>query len=106
MDARNLLRRFYLISRTESMTEFIKTNNGKVTDGNLTPTLLPGYTDLIVKPSDKDGNPIQGAYIILKCGSPPRRYSGTKQNDGTYVFKNAIPQSGQKECTMIIKAPG
>ena len=77
-----------------------------MTDGNLTPTLLPGYTDLIVKPLDKDGNPIHEANIILKCGSPPKRYSGTKQNDGTYVFKNAIPQSGQEECTMIIEAPG
>jgi len=99
-------KRFNIIFSIQTITELIKTNNGEVTDGNLSPTLLPGYTDLIVKPSDKNGNPIQGANIILKCGSPPKRYSGTKQNDDTYVFKNAIPQSGQEECTMIIEAPG
>ena len=82
------------------------TDNGKVTDGNLTPTLLPRYTDLIVKPLDKDGKPIYEANLILKCGSPPRRYSGKMQNDGAYIFKNAIPLSGQEECTMIFEAPG
>ena len=101
-----MLKRFYLIFRTQTITELIKTNNGEVTDGNLEPTLLPEYTDLEVKPSDKDGNPIQEANIILKCGSPPRRYYGIKQNDGAYVFKNVIPQSGQEECIMIIEAPG
>ena len=69
-------------------------------------TVLQNLIDLRVKPLDKDGNHIHEANIILRCGSPPRRYSGTKQNDGTYVFKNAIPQSGQEECTMIIEAPG
>ena len=71
-----------------------------------TTTVLQNFIDLIVKPLDKDGKPIHEANIILKCGSPPRRYSGTKQNDGTYVFKNAIPQKGQEECTMILEAPG
>ena len=71
-----------------------------------TATVLQNFIDLIVKPLDKDGNPIQGANIILKCGSPPKRYSGIKQNDGTYLFKDAIPQSGREECTMIIEAPG
>ena len=69
-----------------------------------TATVLQNFIDLIVKPLDKDGNPIQGANIILKCGSPPS--TGTKQNDSTYVFKKAIPQNGQEECTMIIEAPG
>ena len=84
----------------------IDLENYKTTPHTTTTTVLQNFIDLIVKPLDKDGNPIHEANIILKCGSPKKKYSGTKQNDGTYVFRNAIPLSGQEECTMIIEAPG
>ena len=97
---------FYILHRSETIKEVIKTDNGKVTDGNVTPTLMPKYADLIAKPLDKDGKPMSGANLILKCGNPQRRYTGKEQDTGVYVFKNAISQSGREECTMIIKAPG
>ena len=102
----NILQWFYILHRSETIKEVIKTDNGKVTDGNLTPTLMPKYTYLIAKPLDKDGKPIYRAKLNLKCGNPQRRYIGNVQPDGTYVFKNAIPLSGQEECTMNIEAPG
>ena len=84
----------------------IDLENYETTPLTTTTIVLQNFIDLIVKPLDKDGKSIHEANIILKCGSPPKRYFGTKQNDSTYVFKNAIPQSGQEECTMIIEAPG
>ena len=76
-----------------------------MTDGNLNPEMPPA-TDLVARPLDEDGQPIPGATIILECGEPLRSYNGNQQDDGTYVFKDAIPQSGGEECTMTVEAPG
>ena len=67
---------------------------------------MPPATDLVAKPVDEDGQPIPDATVNLECGEPPRSYNGNEQDDGTYVFNDAIPQNGNEECTMTVEAPG
>ena len=67
---------------------------------------MPPATDLVTKPLDKDGQPISGANVSMECGEPPRSYRGREQDDGTYVFNDAIPQSGQEDCTLTVEANG
>ena len=93
-----------LLSRTLPHTQDFTTDDGEV-DGDLNPTMPPA-TDVEVKPVDEDGKPIQGATVTLECGDPSRSYTGKEVNDGTYIFKDAIPQTGQEHCTMSVEAPG
>ena len=74
-------------------------------EGNQNP-VMPPATDLVVSPVDEDGQPISGATVTLECGEPPRSYNGKEQDDGTYVFSDAIPRSGQEDCTLTVKADG
>ena len=83
----------------------IVTVDGKVTDGDVNPNMPPA-TDLEVKPLDQYGKPIPGASVTLKCGDPSSSYTGNEQNDGTYIFEDAIPQTGQEDCTLTVEAPG
>ena len=80
-------------------------HDGKVTDGDVNPTMPPA-TDLAVKPLDQDDNPIPGASVTLECGDPSRSYNGIEHDDGIYIFENAIPQTGQEDCTMTVEKPG
>lgn len=79
--------------------------DGKVTDGNLTPTLTRGI-DVEVKPYNDDGEEVFEANVTLVCGDPTRIYTGNELDDGTYVFKDAVPHTGQEECILIVEAPG
>ena len=83
----------------------IKTENGEVIDGNVNPTKKPGKS-VEVKPTDEEGRPIQGANVTLECGDPPRSYIGDEQEEGLYIFKDAVPQNGQEECKMTVEADG
>ena len=80
-------------------------DNGEVDEGTTNPTMTPG-TDVEVEPLDEDGKPIPGATVTLKCGDPPRTYTGREQVDGTYVFQDAVPQTGQEDCELTVEAPG
>ena len=126
----NFLTYYHFSSRFETITEDIRTEDGEVTDGNLNPILpaadittnktpthpgttegitnppMPPATDLVVGPVDEDGQPIPGATVNLKCGEPPRSYNGKEQDDGTYVFSDAIPKSGLEDCTLTVEADG
>ena len=75
------------------------------TEGNTNPP-MPSATDLVVGPLDEDGQPIPGATVNLECGEPPRSYNGKEQDDGTYIFENAIPKSGPEDCTLTVEADG
>ena len=81
------------------------TVDGKVIDGDVNPTLTPA-TDVEVKPLDQYGKPIETATVTLECGDPSRSYTGKEVDAGTYIFKDAIPQTGQEDCTMNFQAPG
>ena len=87
----------------------ISFDNGVVDEGTTNPTMTPA-TDVEVKPLDQDGNPIPGASVTLECGDPSRSYSGNEhpahEHPGTYIFEDAIPQTGQEDCTMTVEAPG
>ena len=83
----------------------IVTDDGKVIEGDLSPIIRPG-TDVQVRPQDEDGKPIPGANVTLVCGTPPRSYTGNEQEDGTYILENAVPQSGQEDCTLTVEANG
>ena len=83
----------------------IVTDGGKVIEGDLSPIITPG-TDVQVRPQDEDGKPIPGANVTLVCGKPPRSYTGNEQEDGTYTFENAVPQSGHEDCTLTVEANG
>ena len=85
--------------------QLIVTDDGEVIDGDVNPTIALA-TDLEVKPLDEDGTPVTGASVTLECGDPSRSYKGNEQDDGTYIFKDAIPQTGQEDCTMTVEAPG
>ena len=74
-------------------------------DGDVNPIMTPA-TDVEVKPLDQDGKPIPGASVTLECGDPSRSYIGNEQNDGTYIFKDSIPQIGQEDCEMTVEASG
>ena len=86
-------------------TQDLEIDDGKVIDGDLSPT-MPLAIDVKVKPVDKDGEPVQGADVTLECGDPSRSYVGNEVGDGTYIFKDAIPQTGQEDCTLTVEAPG
>ena len=97
---------FYLFChRSVTNKQPIVTVDGKVTDGNINPTMPPA-TDLEVKPLDQYSKPIPGASVTLECGDPSRSYIGNEQNDGTYIFKDSIPQIGQEDCEMTVEASG
>ena len=81
------------------------TKDGKVIEGDLGPIVVQG-TDVQVRPEDENGKPILGANVTLECGNPPRSYTGNEQEDGTYIFENAVPLSGQEECTLAVEANG
>ena len=83
----------------------IKTENGEVIDGNVNPTMKPGKS-VEVKPTDEEGRPIQGANVTLECGDPPRSYIGDEQEEGLYIFKDAVPQNGQEECKLTVEDDG
>ena len=76
-----------------------------MTEGNTNPVLTPA-TDVEVNPVGEDGQPITGAKVTLMCGDPPRSYNGVAGNDGTYIFKDAIPETGREDCEMTVEAPG
>ena len=63
-------------------------------------------TDVEVKPIDEEGRPIQGANVTLECGDSPRSYIGDEQEEGLYIFKDAVPQNGQEECKLTVEADG
>ena len=96
---------YYFFYRTVTQIQNIETDDGVLTKGDPNPEMPPA-TDLVTKPLDEDGQPIPGATVNLECGEPPRRYSGKEQDDGTYVFNDAIPLSGREDCTLTIEAPG
>ena len=75
-------------------------------EGSANPTMIPA-TDVEVKPLDEDGNPILGAKVILECGDPSRLYTGyDEEEDGTYIFIDAIPETGQEDCELAVETPG
>ena len=80
-------------------------DNGEVDEGTTNPTMTPG-SDVEVKPLDEEGNPIPGAKVTLECGVPPRTYTANDQGDGTYIFKDAVPQTGLEDCELTVEAPG
>ena len=86
-------------------TQDFEIDDGKVINGDLSPTIQPA-TDVEVKPINEDGKPIQGADVTLECGDPSRSYVGNEVGDGTYIFKDAIPQTGQEDCTLTVEASG
>ena len=96
---------YFFCHRSVTNKQPIVTVDGKVTDGDINPTMPPA-TDLEVKPLDQYSKPIPGASVTLECGDPSRSYTGNEQDDGTYIFEDAIPQPGQEDCTLTVEAPG
>ena len=83
----------------------IKTENGEVIDGNVNPTMKTGK-DVEVKPVGDDGQPILGAKATLECQSPDRTHDGIEQEDGSYIFKDAIRANGSDKCVLTMEKPG
>lgn len=80
-------------------------DNGEVDDGTTNPTMIRG-SDVEVTPLDEDGKPLPGANVTLKCGDPPRTYTGKEQGDGSYMFKDAIRAKGSDKCVLTVEKPG
>ena len=79
--------------------------DGEVVKGTLNPTMTPAV-DFVVKPQDESGETVPGSSVTLVCGDPPRSYSGKERDDGSHIFKDAIPETGREDCEITVEAPG